>query len=384
MTVMRSRRRVQYPKRTVTSKRIFNTLTRSTDPLTIKGDMDFPAYPLIFTPIYKDYLWGGDRIAVTFDRGGVPPVCAESWEVSAHADGLSRVSEGPLAGASLDELTRRYGAALLGTHAPDPGRFPLLFKLIHARERLSLQVHPNAVTAPRRNGEPKTEMWLVLDCDPDASLYVGLKPGVGPDDLRRALDAKQVEGCLNAFRVRPGDAILIPGGQVHAIGAGCLIYEVQQSSNTTYRLTDWDRLGTDGLPRPLHVAEAFDVIAWDLPVPSLCHEAPSAPPTDARLAAASNPPLRSSGAASPNVWAEVLTCPFFRMRRLHLEQTENLVSDGGSFQTLFVRSGMVSATVGDLTVEIPHGSSCLLPAAASCCKLEPHGTANLLLTTLPL
>jgi mannose-6-phosphate isomerase len=326
--------------------------------------MDFPIYPLIFKPVYKDYVWGGARIGSAFGRLGVPPVCAESWELSAHADGLSRVTSGPLAGLSLADLTLCHGAALVGARAPDPTRFPLLFKLIDARDRLSVQVHPTAANAARMGGDPKTEMWMVLDSTPDASIHVGLKPGVGPTDLRRALDTKQAGGCLTTLAVRAGDAILIPGGQVHAIGAGCLIYEVQQNSNTTYRLYDWDRTGNDGQPRPLHIAEAMAVIDWYLPAPKLIRA--------------------GADGTAVNVWHDVLSSPFFRMRHIRLEKSETVIRDSGSFQSLFVSSGTASATVEGVTASLPCGTSCLIPAAASGCTIKPHDTATLLLTTLPL
>jgi mannose-6-phosphate isomerase len=326
--------------------------------------MDFPVYPLVFKPVYKDYVWGGARIGAVFGRRDAPPVCAESWELSAHADGLSRVANGPLAGLSLADLALCHGAALVGARAPDPTRFPLLFKLIDARERLSVQVHPNAAGAARQGGDPKTEMWAVLDSEPGASICAGLKPGVGPDALRRALDTKQAGGCLNTLTVRAGDAILIPGGQVHAIGAGCLIYEVQQNSNTTYRLYDWDRPGNDGRPRPLHIAEALAVMDWTLPAPQLIRE--------------------DAAGTAVNVWHDVLSSPFFRLRRIRLEKSETVIRDSGSFQALFVSSGTASATVEGVTVSLPCGTSCLIPAAASRCTITPHESATLLLTTLPL
>ncbi len=328
--------------------------------------MDIPLYPLLFKPVYKDYVWGGTRIAATFNRAGVPPICAESWELSPHADGPSVVADGPLAGLSLAELAQRYGAALVGSRAADPNRFPLLFKLIDAKQKLSVQIHPSEATAGRSGGDPKTEMWVVLDCQPGASLYAGLKPGIDAAGLRQALADGRGADCLIQLPVRPGDTLFIPGGLVHAIGAGCLIYEVQQNSNTTYRLYDWDRVGTDGRPRPLHIDQAFAAIDWSLPLPSLRRGDPLGTGT------------------APNTWHEILATPFFRMRQLHLTQPETLTSDGSTFQTLFVKSGTVSATVSGMTVNLPCGASCLIPAAAAFCRIEPHGEAKLYLTTLPL
>jgi len=327
--------------------------------------MSFPVYPLRFHPVYKAYVWGGSRIGATYARPGVPPVCAESWELSAHADGPGVVADGPLAGVSLADLARRHGAALVGARAPEPTRFPLLIKLIDARDRLSVQVHPGSAAAARHGGEPKTEMWYVLDCEDGAALHAGLKPGVGAAELRRAIHDKQAGECLVTRPVRPGDALLIPGGLVHAIGAGCLIYEVQQNSNTTYRLYDWDRPGTDGRPRPLQIEEALAAVDWTLPAPALRRSEPL------------------PGAGAPNAWHDLVASPFFRVRHLHLERRETLPADSGTFHAIFVRSGTVSAGIGGMTVDLPCGASCLIPAAAASCALEPLGPANLLITTLP-
>lgn len=321
-------------------------------------------YPLLFEPIYKDYIWGGTRIGSVFQRGNVPPVCAESWELSAHADGPSLVKNGPFAGLTLAELTRRYGVSLVGSLAPDPSCFPLLFKIIDARAQLSVQVHPNAATAASNGGTPKTEMWVVLDCEPNASLFAGFNPGVDAEKLRQALTEKNAAACLAELPVRPGDALYIPGGLVHAIGAGCLIYEVQQTSNTTYRLYDWGRLGENGLPRPVHIEQALAHIDWTLPVPVLTRGT-SLPTTH---------PL--------NTWTEILTTPHFHLRRLELTAPETLVSDASSFQVLFVCSGAATATVDGSTVDLPLGTSCLIPAATTTCLLSPRTSAKILLTTL--
>lgn len=345
---------------------MIHTLTSPPLQTKLNGVMTFIPYPLLFKPIYKDYVWGGDRIHTAFERVDAPVRCAESWELSAHEAGPSVVSNGALAGRTLAELANRYGAALTGTRAPDPYRFPLLFKLIDAHERLSVQVHPNGENIAHRGDEPKSEMWLVLDCTPDAAIFVGLKPGVGAVCLRQALANATVADCLNKLHVRPGDALYIPGGLVHAIGVGCLIYEVQQSSNTTYRLYDWERLDKNGRPRPLHIEQALKVIDWNLPPPDLVRYAPETQPHGA------------------NCWTDVLCSPFFCMRRLHLEIPETLVGNSATFQVLFIRSGTATATSNGVTVDLPCGTSCLIPAAAASCHLEPRGTAELLLSTLSL
>jgi mannose-6-phosphate isomerase len=319
--------------------------------------------PLVFSPVYKDYLWGGHRIPDTYGRAGAPAVCAESWEISAHPDGESVVATGPFAGRGLAGLAAEFGAALLGTGAPDPARFPLLFKLIDARDRLSVQVHPNAASAALTGGEPKTEMWVVLDRDPGASLYAGLAEGVTPASLRAALADGSAASQLVRLPVEPGQALFIPGGLVHAIGAGCLIYEVQQNSNTTYRLFDWKRAGADGKPRPLHIEESFKTIDWALRPPRMATPA-------------------ANGGDGANRWSDVVSCGFFTVRKLELEGKQQVAADGTSFHALFVTSGRISVTAGGERVTLGAGASALIPAAAAGYTLEPDATATLLITTL--
>ncbi|MEO5367999.1 MAG: class I mannose-6-phosphate isomerase, partial [Magnetococcus sp. WYHC-3] len=254
-------------------------------------------YPLLFAPVYKDHPWGGQRLAARYGRSGLPPVCGESWEISAHADGPSHVANGPLAGQTLAALTEQLGVSLLGTSAPQPQRFPLLFKLIDAQENLSVQVHPNDRNAGLTGGEPKTEAWYVVDRTPGALLYGGIKPGITPASFCNTMSQSNAPQHLFQMTVDPGDALFIPGGLVHAIGAGCLIYEVQQSSNTTYRLFDWERRDAAGQPRPLHLPQAAKVIDYDLPEPRI---------------------IRTPAPASTdrNQWHTILSCPYFLLRRL--------------------------------------------------------------------
>ncbi len=325
--------------------------------------MKTPLTPLLFAPVYKDYIWGGSRIPAVYGRRGAPAVCAESWEISAHTDGPSVVLSGPCAGERLSDLSARFGAALTGTRAPDPHRFPLLFKLIDARDRLSVQVHPNNANAARTGGEPKTEMWYVLDRAPGASLYAGLKEGVTPEALRAALAAGAAEECLVRLPVERGQALFIPGGLVHAIGAGCLVYEVQQNSNTTYRLYDWNRTGADGKPRALHIEESFKTIDW-----SLCPPRMRAPV--------------SRGACGRNLWSDVVSCEFFNLRRLDFEEALTVPVDGASFHALFVEKGRASVSAGGETVDLPAGASALIPAAATGYTLTPKTASTVLVTTL--
>jgi mannose-6-phosphate isomerase len=319
--------------------------------------------PLIFKPIYKEYLWGGSRIPAAYGRAGAPAVCAESWEISAHPDGESAVASGPFAGRSLASLVADFGPTLLGSRATDATRFPLLFKLIDARDRLSVQVHPNAANAALSGGEPKTEMWVVLERAPGAILYAGLAEGVTPASLRAALADGTADAQLVRLPVEPGQALFIPGGLVHAIGAGCLIYEVQQSSNTTYRLFDWNRTGADGKPRQLHIEESFKTIGWALRPPQMVTPAVCNHDGESR-------------------WSAVVSCDFFTLRRLDLAEPCRTDVDGTTFHALFVAAGRATVTAGGESVSLSTGSSALIPASAAGYTLTPDTPATLLITTL--
>jgi mannose-6-phosphate isomerase len=221
-------------------------------------------YPLRFQPILRRYLWGGRRLETLGKKLGPGEDYAESWEIADHGAEQSVVAAGPLAGKTLHALLREFPAPLLGRHAPCV-RFPLLFKFLDARDRLSFQVHPDDARAARLDppDSGKTEAWVVLDAQPHGYLYAGLRRGISRDTLKRELARRTVELCCQRIEPRPGDCYFIPAGVVHAIGPGLLLAEIQQSSDVTYRLFDYDRLGADGRPRPLHVAEALDAIAYD-------------------------------------------------------------------------------------------------------------------------
>lgn len=282
--------------------------------------------PLRFHPIYKDYVWGGQKIITHFKRPdpGLPRV-AESWEISDRADGMSVVSDGPLAGKSLHDLTSEFGPQLLGHRVKDR-KFPLLIKLIDARETLSVQVHPDDASAARFGGEAKSEMWYVLQADPGACVYRGFIHDIKPPEFEQALREKKLPGLLKKIPVRAGDTIYVPAGCVHAIGAGCLLLEIQQNSNTTHRIYDWDRSGPDGKPRELHVDQAARVISW-----------------------------KQTPDIQPEHW------PFFRFDTFTLNGSIEERMDGESFHALFVESGRV---ILDGKPCDP-GSSILLPAAMS-------------------
>lgn len=219
--------------------------------------------PISFLPVYQPRVWGGRAIASALGRslpGGGP--VGESWEIVDRPEAQSVVASGSaeLAGLTLREVIRRHAAAVLGP-AWDPERpFPILVKWLDCRERLSLQVHPPKSVAARLGGQSKTENWFIAASEPGASLIVGLAPGVTPARFRAAIDAGGLEACVRRVPVQPGDSVLVESGTVHAIDAGSLILEVQENSDTTYRVYDWGRVGLDGKPRALHVEESMQSI----------------------------------------------------------------------------------------------------------------------------
>lgn len=208
-------------------------------------------------------VWGGRSLANTFSRA-LPDdqPYGESWEITDREDEQSIVAAGPYAGKSLHELWTGHREELFGENLTGE-RFPLLIKILDARADLSIQVHPPAHLAAKLGGEPKTEMWYIADCDPGASLYVGLKKETTPESFQNSLEEGTVADQVHAIQPSPGDSIFIPSGRLHAIGAGFLIYEIQQNSDTTYRVFDWNRVGLDGQPRDLHIEQSLASINFD-------------------------------------------------------------------------------------------------------------------------
>ncbi len=219
---------------------------------------------LRFEPIYQDRVWGGRELETAFGRtlpAGRP--IGESWEIVDRPEAQSVVRAGTCKGTTLRSLIETRGAELMGPKWPKEKPFPILVKWLDCRERLSLQVHPPAAVAGELKGEPKTENWYIAHSTADAHLLVGLKKGVTRGQFERAIAANALENCIHHFRVAAGDSILVHSGQVHAIDAGNLILEIQQNSDTTYRVYDWGRVGLDGKPRQLHIEQSLRSIQWD-------------------------------------------------------------------------------------------------------------------------
>jgi mannose-6-phosphate isomerase len=215
--------------------------------------------PITFLPLYMSRVWGGRELERVYGRRLPDPQLpyGESWEIVDRECEQSVVDQGRFAGMSLHDLWTRHRESVFGGGYDAYGRFPVLIKVLDARDDLSIQVHPRAFDPCAPEAEPKTEMWFIADCEPGARLYAGLRRGVSREKFEHALADGSVAECVHVIEPRPGDSIFIPSGRLHAIGAGFLIHEIQQNSDTTYRVFDWNRAGLDGTPRQLHVGESL-------------------------------------------------------------------------------------------------------------------------------
>jgi len=321
--------------------------------------------PLMFRPVYQPYIWGGEKLRTVLNREDAPEgIVAESWEVSDREDGMSVVESGPLAGRTLREVIEPDPEAVLGSRM-QADRFPLLIKVLDAAKTLSVQVHLNDQTAAEFGGEAKTEMWYVLEAEEGAAVYCGLEEGTEPESFRQAIAENTLEPLLKKIPVSAGDAVFVPGGRVHAIASGCLLLEVQQNSNTTYRIYDWGRVGTDGKPRELHVDQALDVTLWEDREEALTHAEPL-------------PDL----AGMPR--KKVMESDYFFLEKLTLQADAVLPASPETFQVLFTLNGTLEVCVGEERVSAPRGRSVLIPAAASASRISAlNGPAEVMRVTLP-
>jgi mannose-6-phosphate isomerase len=227
-------------------------------------------YPLTFQPIFQERIWGGRKLETLYGKT-LPPgkIIGESWEISDRADANSVVTNGPLAGKTLADLMRLHRDAIMGRARSPDGRFPLLIKLLDAQDNLSLQVHPPQHLAADLGGCAKTEMWYVSAAEPGSMLYAGLRRGVTREEFADKTRKGTVAECFHQLPVREGDSLFLPSGRVHALGKGLVIFEIQQNSDTTYRVFDWNRVDGAGKPRQLHIEESLKCIDFEDFEPSL-------------------------------------------------------------------------------------------------------------------
>jgi len=227
--------------------------------------------PIKFEPIYKERVWGGRNLETTFNRKLPSNTClyGESWELCDREEDQSIVSAGTYQGLTLNDLWTKHRTEIFGTGYEQLERFPLLIKILDCKRDLSIQVHPTAQAAKKLGGEPKTEMWYIADAKPESKLFVGLKENITKTQFKEALTTGKYTDCIHTLYPKKGDSIFLPPGMIHAIGAGHLIFEIQQNSDTTYRVYDWDRKGLDGKPRELHLEESLQSILFEHPTPKL-------------------------------------------------------------------------------------------------------------------
>ena len=300
-------------------------------------------YPLLLKAPIKDNIWGGTRLKTEFGFETEKEIAAEGWMLSCHKDGTNTVLNGEFAGKTLTEVLEIWGKEALGKNAERFTYFPLLIKLIDAKDKLSVQVHPDDSYALENEGEyGKTEMWYVVDCDEGASLIYGFNREVSKEEFESRIKDNTLGEVCNYVPVKKGDVFFIGAGTLHAIGEGILIAEVQQNSNTTYRVSDYGRLGADGKPRPLHIEKAIDVTKRE-------------PATM---------PYGNVGAVENTDFGSIRTlaeCDFFKVKLINLSgDTEIFEKD--SFVSLLVLSGNVTLDYKGEIIKAKKGDSIFIPA----------------------
>ncbi len=324
--------------------------------------------PLRFTPHLRPLVWGGRLLASLRKELPTADAYGESWEVSDHASHRSVVADGPLQGQSLRDLMERSSADLFG-RTNSPAVFPWLIKFLDARDWLSVQVHPDDEKARRLwPGEGgKTEAWFVLDAAPDSRIYAGLLPGVDEARLRAALAAGTVADCLHQFQPRPGDCLFLRAGTVHAVGGGVLMAEIQQTSDATFRLFDWNRRDAQGRSRELHVEQSIACIDWQ-----------AGPVIPVR---AENYPADGVN-SSPPIHQRLAECHYFALD--YVRQTSSFkVGGAGRLQALVVLHGRGALDSGSGLMPLERGATVVLPATLSATTCHSDGSLGLLVATLP-
>ncbi len=309
-------------------------------------------YPLTFKPIFKERVWGGRRMAELYGKP-LPPdrPIGESWEITDRPGDVSVIANGPLAGRDLHWLVTHHAAELFGDSVtPAPAYFPWLIKILDAQDKLSLQVHPPAEIAAELGGEPKTEMWYVAAATPEADIFAGLKRGVTRAEFERRTADGTVAECFHRIEVKPGDCMFLRSGRVHALGAGSVIFEIQQNSDTTYRVFDWNRVGLDGKPRDLHVEKSMRSIDFGDFEPSLVE-----PRFESTVYGRRRGLVRD---------------PLFRVDMAEVNAGKTAKLEPGTMQAIGLLSGaaVVGSPAGRLTLSA--GQFCLIPAALPAVSIQ--------------
>lgn len=314
--------------------------------------------PLRFHPVFRRYIWGGRRLGEVLGKPiGEGTDYAESWEIVDRGDDQTVVVAGPWQGKSLGELAKNHGPELLGRHHPQTS-FPLLFKLLDCNQDLSVQVHPNDEQGAKlpKPDLGKTEAWVILDAKPGAKLFAGIKRGFDRPAVEREIARNTLPLCLHTVEAKAGDCIFVPAGTVHALGSGFLVAEIQQASDTTFRLFDWNRVGTDGKPRPLHVEQGLAVSDFVT--------GPVSPQT---------PKLTSQEGVE-----QLVACDKFVLNRWTIDKPSTLPDDN-TCRIVYVVEGAMSAAGEQLVA----GQTILVPAATGGLQIAPSGKCVLLEAHLP-
>ena len=299
---------------------------------------------LTFEPIFQERVWGGRRLETLFGKA-LPPdrPIGESWEVSDRPGAISIIADGPLAGRDLRWLMENHEADLLGDLPSVDGRFPWLAKLLDANDDLSVQVHPPDASM----GQPKTEAWHIAHAEPGARLIAGLKTGTTREQLETALGQFNLGSCLHEILAREGESIFIPSGRIHALGAGTVVFEIQQNSDTTYRVHDWNRLGLDGQPRELHVEPALRSIDFADFEP-----------------AALLPQWQSTDVVSSYMIADAPGK--FCMRHVRLNTAGETPLPGAGLRLVAVTTGQLTLAAETAPVRLGPGGFAVVPACLDC------------------
>ena len=321
-------------------------------------------YPLKFIPIYKEKIWGGNRLQKVFDRDIPNSKIGESWEIAAHPNGTSIIKNGIYQGRRITDLIEKNPTELLGNiKLNNKKRFPLLIKILDANAKLSVQVHPDDNYAQKVENEPgKTEMWYIIEAEPGAKLVYGLKAGTTKEEFADAVKSGKIEKYLNEITVEKGDIFYMPSGTIHAIEDGILLAEIQQNSDTTYRVYDWNRVGKDGKPRELHIERALDVINFDEKI----IQAKSIP-----LTISNNNYKRSFLAA----------CPHFVTEKIDNNSIYQLNTGGKRFYIIVNLRGQAGISSNGKVYNLSPGDTYFLPANLGNVNID--GNNEMLISYIP-
>jgi len=313
-------------------------------------------------PTFKDYLWGGTRLREIFNKQTSDDITAESWELSAHSDGSSRIVGGEYGGLTFKEFIDKYKDDVCGWKSDIFDRFPILIKFIDATNPLSIQIHPEDDYAFVNEGEfGKNEVWYILDCDEDAYLYLGLNKDSSKEEIRRKVEDKTITDILNKVYVKPGDVLFVPAGTIHAIGRGILICEIQQNSNSTYRLYDYDRRDKNGNPRELHMDKAMDVVNTNQFV------------------------INTQGVGETIKYARseqrlLCECKYFEVKYYDIPKHEIIMVDDSSFKSIVVIEGSCKISCGDEEETANNGDTFFIAAGRK--RVHINGQCKLLVTNI--